>query len=200
MANLSSLASGSGHAAWIWRNGELMPRESAQAHVTAVGRSSAVAIFEGIKAYLSPDGSRLQAFRLDDHLARFCQSARICRLGLPFSPGQLRDAVLALLAANEYAQDVYIRPWAFPEGLIREVMVPAGARCEVVIDTWPFRTNLGAQTGCRAAVSSWTRAADSSAPARGSRRSRTITPAAWPSWRRSRTATTCPSCSTIGTR
>ena len=32
MGNLSSLASGSGHhAAWIWRNGELMPWESAQA-------------------------------------------------------------------------------------------------------------------------------------------------------------------------
>lgn len=166
MGNMSSLSHGSRHATWIWRNGKLTSWEEATVHVTAVGHSSTAAVFEGIKAYLSHNGSSLLVFRLDDHLCRLYQSARICRIEIPFSPGQLREAILELLAANQYREDIYIRPWAFAEGLIREQMVPAGTRCEVVIDTWPFRTGLTADRGCRAAVSSWLRAGDCSAPAR----------------------------------
>jgi branched-chain amino acid aminotransferase len=166
MANLSSLAHVDDNPSWIWRNGVFMPWDQAGIHVNAVGHASTSAVFEGIKAYRSQDGGRLLVFRLDEHLARLYRSARICRLHIPFDVDQLRDAILELLRINGYRDDVYIRPWIFPEGVIREQIVPAGVRCEVVIDTWPFRSGLTGRRGCRAAVSSWLRPSDTSVPAR----------------------------------
>jgi branched-chain amino acid aminotransferase len=162
----SSLAHGAGHPAWIWRNGEFVPWKEALVHVNAVGHASTASVFEGIKAYVSADGSRLLAFRLADHLTRLYQSVRICRLDVPFEPAELHEAALRLLRINECRVDTYIRPWIFPEGVIRETMVPAGTRCEVVIDTWPFRSALTSEEVCRATVSSWLRPADITTPAR----------------------------------
>ncbi|SDX83106.1 branched-chain amino acid aminotransferase [Amycolatopsis xylanica] len=154
------------HPQWIWRNGELTGWRDATIHVNAVGHASVAAVFEGAKAYRAADGERLLVFRLDEHLRRLYQSARICRLNLPFDVDRLRTAVLELLRANEYTEDAYLRPWAFPRGLIREQMVPAGADCEVVIDSWRFRSGLSGTRGVTAAVSSWLRISDASTPPR----------------------------------
>lgn len=152
--------------AYLWRSGSLVPWAQARIHVNAVGHASAAAIFEGVKAYRASSGDRLLLFRLGDHLRRFYESARICRLHLPFEPGELADAIRAVLEANQAAEDTYVRPWAYAEGIIHEPMVPAGARCEVVVDTWPFTSELPEIRGCRAAVSSWRRIGDASMPPR----------------------------------
>ncbi|MFI9530623.1 branched-chain-amino-acid transaminase [Micromonospora rosaria] len=153
-------------ATWIWRDGALVPWREATVHVTSVGHASVAAVFEGIKAYRAVDGDRLLVFRLDDHLDRLYESARLCRIVIPFSPDELRTAVLETLRANGYRDDTYVRPWAFPRGLVREQMVPAGVECEVVIDTWPFTSHLFRERACRAGVSTWTRPGDSQLPAR----------------------------------
>jgi branched-chain amino acid aminotransferase len=166
-STLSSLASPDiDHPPWIWRNGEVVSWRDAQVHVNAVGHASVAAVFEGVKAYRADDGTRLLAFRLDDHLKRLYASARICRLHLPYGLDVLRGAVLDLLRANGYREDAYVRPWAFPAGVIREQMVPAGVSCEMVVDTWPFRSGLAGGRGCRAAVSSWLRISDATMPPR----------------------------------
>lgn len=154
------------HPRWLWRGGALVPWEQAQIHVNAVGHASVAAVFEGVKAYLAADGRRLLVFRLDDHLHRLAESARLCRLRLPYGTRELHAAVVELLVANGCRQDTYVRPWAFPEGIIREHMVPADSTCEVVIDSWPFTSSLETTTGCRAAVSSWQRIGEAAMPPR----------------------------------
>ncbi|TDC84971.1 branched-chain amino acid transaminase [Micromonospora sp. KC606] len=166
LAALDSLASpAADRPEWIWRSGRLVLWEQAQIHVNAVGHASTAAVFEGIKAYRADDG-RLLLFRLDEHLRRLSDSARICRLDLPYTLSELRAAVFELLRGNGYREDAYVRPWAFPSGLIREQMVPAGSVCEVVIDSWPFRSRLDTGRGCRAGVSSWQRISDAAMPPR----------------------------------
>jgi branched-chain amino acid aminotransferase len=159
-------APGADRPQWIWRNGGLVAWNQATVHVNAVGHASVSSVFEGIKAYRSPDGQALYVFRLDEHLRRLFSSARVCRLTLPYDLAALRSAVLALLQANQYDQDVYLRPWAFPAGIVHEQIVPADVTCEVVVDSWPFTTGLGTPRGCRAAVSSWQRISDTSMPPR----------------------------------
>lgn len=167
VAAMDSLAGdASRHPRWIWRCGALVPWQDARVHVNAVGHASVAAVFEGIKAYRAEDGKRLVVFRLDDHLRRLLHSARICRLDLPYPLASLREAVLELLRANECREDTYLRPWVFPRGVIREQMVPANARSEVIVDSWPFRSRLRERRGCRAAVSSWVRVGDASMPPR----------------------------------
>jgi branched-chain amino acid aminotransferase len=151
---------------WIWRSGRLVAWSEALIHVNAVGHASVAAVFEGIKAYVSHDRASLLLFRLDDHLDRLYASARICRLTLPCDRQALGEAVLTLLRANGYRRDVYVRPWAFPMGVIQEQLVPGGAECEVVVDSWPFESGLGVERGCRAGVSSWLRVSDTAMPPR----------------------------------
>jgi branched-subunit amino acid aminotransferase/4-amino-4-deoxychorismate lyase len=62
----------------------LVPWADARIHVNAVGHASAIAIFEGIKAHRATAGGSLLLFRLDEHLPRFYDSARLCRLHLPY--------------------------------------------------------------------------------------------------------------------
>ncbi len=151
---------------WIWRDGELVPWAKAVVHVNAVGHASVSSVFEGIKAYRSARGSGLGLFRLDEHLCRFLDSARICRLRLGYDLDRLRAAVLDLICANEYDDDIYLRPWAFPAGIIKDPLVPADVPCHLVIDSWPFTTGLGVKRGCRAGVSSWRRISDAVMPPR----------------------------------
>lgn len=154
---MSALADQAPPPRWIWRDGAIRSWAQATVHVNAVGHASVAAVFEGIKAYRAADSERLLVFRLDEHLDRLFDSARLCRLHLPHTHDELRQACLDLLAANDSRGDTYLRPWVFPRGLIREQMVPAGAECETVIDSWPFTSHLRTGANCRAAVSSWIR-------------------------------------------
>jgi len=164
---LSSLASADDwEPTWIWMDGELLPWGSATVHVNAVGHASVAAVFEGLKAYLADDGRSLLVFRLQDHIRRLFDSARLTRLEIPFEPDEIEGAVLDLLGATNLDCDMYVRPWAFASGLIREQMVPAGARCTVAVDCWPFTPRLDQVGGVDAAVSSWQRISEASMPPR----------------------------------
>jgi len=72
--------------------------------------------FEGFKAYKHADGS-VHVFRLDAHIARMQNSARLLVLPEP-DPGQLRDAVLEVIArvradVPEAPGALYLRPLLF---------------------------------------------------------------------------------------
>ncbi len=151
---------------YIWRNGENIPWQSAMVHVNAVGHASVSSVFEGIKAYYNSEQDQLYVFRLEEHMKRFIESARIVRLGLSYDSQELVAATLMLLKANQERQDVYIRPWCFVEGIVREQIAPSGTKTEMVIDSWSFNTQMLTQRGCSCCVSSWRRIDDTSMPPR----------------------------------
>ena len=159
------IADPSAHAHFLWRNGELVPWQSAQVHVTSVGHASVASVFEGLKAYWNSGEEQLNCFRLREHMERLVSSARLARIRCAWSVEQMVDAVLVLLRANDTWQDTYIRPWLFAAGLVRNQMVPADADTELVIDTWPFLT-CGGDNSCRACISSWTRISERLMPPR----------------------------------
>jgi len=141
----------------LWREGALVPWDQATIHVNAVGHASVSGVFEGIRAYWNEKQGMLHVFRLHEHMQRFVESARLARLKISFSVDQLVQASLALLQANSARSDMYIRPWCFARGFIREVLVPPDAPAEVVIDTWQAPSLLLANRTCTACISSWTR-------------------------------------------
>ena len=124
----SHIANPYAHAPYLWRQGNLVPWDSAQIHVSSVGHASVASVFEGLKAYWNAAEGQLNCFRLHDHMERLASSARLARIRCDWAVEAMCEAVLTLLRANETREDTYIRPWLFASGLIRNHMVPANAR------------------------------------------------------------------------
>lgn len=154
-------------ATYIWRNGEIIPWEEATVHVNSVGHASVAGVFEGIKAYWNDDEEQLYVFRLEDHYRRFLASIRMVRFAFPYSLEQLVKFTLDLLRANEYRRDVYIRPYIFQKGIVRELLqAEPGKPVELIIDSWPFTSYQDPERALHVCVSSWVRISDNVLPPR----------------------------------
>ncbi len=93
----SVVADPTAHARFLWRNGEIVPWEEANVHVTAVGHGSVASVFEGLKAYWSDRKQQLFCFRLREHMERLISSARLARIQCSWSVDQMVESVLELL-------------------------------------------------------------------------------------------------------
>ena len=59
-------------AKFIWQNGKLVPWEKATTHVLAHALHYGSTVFEGVRAYATPQGAKI--FRLRDHTRRLFDS------------------------------------------------------------------------------------------------------------------------------
>ena len=76
---------------FIWRNGELIDWHDAQTHILSHALHYGTSVFEGIRAYKTPQGP--QIFRLQDHIRRLFDSAKIYRMPLPYTQEELEEAL-----------------------------------------------------------------------------------------------------------
>ena len=140
----------------IWHNGELVPWEEAKVHVLTHGLHYGTGVFEGIRAYETPQGTAV--FRHRDHLERLFKSAELYYMPIPYTLEELRAATHELIAANEL-RECYIRPIVF-RGYGQMGLYPLDAPVEVSIAVWPWGAYLGEEgkrAGVRAKVASWRR-------------------------------------------
>jgi branched-chain amino acid aminotransferase len=140
----------------IWHNGELVPWEDAKVHVLTHGLHYGTGVFEGIRAYETPDGAAI--FRHHEHLERLFKSAELYYMPIPYTLEELRSATHELVGANEL-RECYIRPIAF-RGYGQMGLFPLEAPVEVSIAAWPWGAYLGEdgkRLGIRAKVASWRR-------------------------------------------
>ncbi|MGQ0553554.1 MAG: branched-chain amino acid transaminase [Planctomycetota bacterium] len=99
--------------ATIWMDGGLVPAEEAKVSVLAHTLHYGVGVFEGIRSYKQADGTAC-IFRLDDHIRRLQDSARVCGLQIPFSADVLSAACIEVLLANGL-RDGYLRPIVYQD-------------------------------------------------------------------------------------
>jgi branched-chain amino acid aminotransferase len=140
----------------IWQNGELVAWEDAKVHVLTHGLHYGTGVFEGIRAYETPNGTAI--FRHRDHLQRLLNSAELYYMPIPYSLEELRSATHELILANEL-RECYIRPIAF-RGYGQMGLYPLDCDVEVAIAVWPWGAYLGEESkhnGVRAKVASWRR-------------------------------------------
>jgi branched-chain amino acid aminotransferase len=67
-------------ANFVWMDGELVPWERATVHVFTHALHYGTGVFEGIRAYKRED--EVLVFRLNDHIKRMAESAKIYGLEL----------------------------------------------------------------------------------------------------------------------
>ncbi|HEY2807280.1 MAG TPA: branched-chain amino acid transaminase [Steroidobacteraceae bacterium] len=151
---------------FIWFNGKLVPWEKATVHVLSHALHYGSSVFEGIRAYQTPQG--VAVFRLRDHTRRLMDSAKIYRIGVPFSAEQINEACRQVIAANSLSKGAYIRPVVFRGygeiGVTPKVEPPT----EVAIAAWEWGGYLGAdsiEAGVDACITSWQRVAPNTIPA-----------------------------------
>jgi branched-chain amino acid aminotransferase len=149
---------------YIWFNGELVPWDDAQVHVAAHVLHYGSSVFEGIRAYATDDGPAV--FCLDAHVERLFNSAKVCRMPIPYTKEEMRQAILETIAAND--QDAcYIRPLVF-RGTDGFSIDPRSCSVEVVIITIGWGRYLGPEAiekGVDVGVSSWRRMGPGTFPA-----------------------------------
>jgi branched-chain amino acid aminotransferase len=148
----------------IWFDGQLVPWDQANVHVTAHVLHYGSSIFEGIRAY-SIDGQPA-VFCLDSHVDRLFNSAKIYRMEIPYTRDEINEAILETVAANGH-QACYIRPLVF-RGSGSLGVNPQPCPVQVVIITMEWGAYLGSEAieqGVDVGVSSWQRMAPNTLPA-----------------------------------
>src|SRR5689334_8538007 len=147
----------------IWHNGRIKPWAEATVHVMAHALHYGSSVFEGIRSYVTPRGAAI--FRLNDHIVRLFNSAKIYDIAIPFSTDQLKAACREVITANGFSA-AYLRPVAF-RGL-GGFGLSAETPTDVAVAAWQMGAYLGSdvlEQGIDACVSSWQRFAPNTIPA-----------------------------------
>jgi branched-chain amino acid aminotransferase len=143
-------------ASHIWSDGELVPWDEATVHFLSHVIQYGSGVFEGIRAYNTPEGTAV--FRLHDHMLRLEASARAYGIPMKWTVEQLEDACLHLLRETGL-ESAYIRPNIF-YGAGSIGINPAKNEVVAMMAAFPWGAYLGddaAEKGISAMVSSWRR-------------------------------------------
>ena len=141
---------------WIWQNGSLVPWRDAKVHVLTHTLHYGVGVFEGVRAYDTPEGPCI--FRLHEHTNRLFNSAHILGITIPYSKEEVSEAQLEVFRANKLPEG-YLRPMVY---LGSEAM---GLRAKdlsvnLMVAAWPWPDYMDPDSGEKGIVvrtSSFTR-------------------------------------------
>lgn len=100
----------------IWLGGEILNVNEAKVNVLSPTAQFGLNVFEGIRCYWSEGKHQLYAFRLDDHYKRLKRSQKLLQLADTYSIEELRKALVDVIRANEFEEDIAVRQTLFVEG------------------------------------------------------------------------------------
>ncbi len=144
------------NARTIWMDGEFVDWDDAQVHFLTHALHYGSAVFEGIRAYDTPEGTAI--FRLEDHIRRLARSAKAYRIPWTLDLEEIMEVCREVLRVNDL-ESGYIRPLVF-YGLGSIGLNPAAAEVRTGVAAWRWGAYLGEegiQNGIRVRVSSWRR-------------------------------------------
>jgi branched-chain amino acid aminotransferase len=147
----------------IWMNGKLVDWPDATIHIASHVVHYGSAVFEGARCYDTPRGSA--CFRLDAHMRRLYDSARIYRMEPQLDVGALTEAVLQTIRANAF-KACYIRPIVY-RGSNALGVNPLPCPVDAAVLLWEWGAYLGEEAltrGVDVRISSWARSAPNTFP------------------------------------
>ena len=148
----------------IWFNGDFVPWNDAELHIMSHVVHYGSSVWEGIRCYSTPKGPAV--FRLDAHVARMFDSAKIYRFPIPYTREQIADTILETVRRNEL-ESCYIRPIIY-RGCGGLNVSPLDCPVDIAIGAWDWGKYLGPEAlerGVDVCVSSWNRPAPDTLPA-----------------------------------
>jgi len=148
----------------IYFNRTFIPERDATVSVRSRALNYGLGCFAGIRGYRTDDGRQVNVFRLDRHVRRLEQSARILGLRLSGAVDEIGSAILELLRLNDMHDDVYVRPIVFANSNELSPILDADTSATAIF-CMPMGRYLSAEP-IDVCVSSWRRVRESAIPAR----------------------------------
>lgn len=100
----------------IWFKGEILNVNDAKINILAPTSQFGLNVFEGIPCYWNDEEKQLYAFRLDEHYDRLIRSAKLIQIDNPYSKDELKKALVDVVKANEYDENLSVRQTLFVDG------------------------------------------------------------------------------------
>lgn len=100
----------------IWFKGEILNVNDAKINILAPTSQFGLNVFEGIPCYWNDEEKQLYAFRLDEHYDRLIRSAKLIQIHNPYSKDELKKALVDVVKANEYDENLSVRQTLFVDG------------------------------------------------------------------------------------
>ncbi len=147
----------------IWMDGKFVDWDKANIHILSHVVHYGSGVFEGIRCYDSIKGPAV--FRLDDHINRLYDSARIFRMLPKYSKKKLKQVIIDTVKKNNL-KNCYIRPLIY-RGLNSLQVSPLNEPINVMVAAWDWGKYLGPNAlkkGISVKISSWNRAAPNTYP------------------------------------
>lgn len=147
----------------IWLNGKIVNVNDAMINVLSPTSQFGANVFEGIRCYWNEEKQQLFAFRLKEHYDRLIRSMKLFRFNDPYTAQELEQAMLDVVRANEYREDIAVRQTVFLDGF--GTWSTCGPIGMFVAPIDKPRTVL-TEKGKRCCISSWERISDKNFPPR----------------------------------
>ena len=147
----------------IWMNGSLVDWADANIHIGSHVIHYGSGVFEGARCYDTEKGAAV--FRLNAHIRRLFDSAKIYRMDHELSQDGFQTAVLETIRANQY-RSCYVRPLLY-RGYDSLGVNPFSCPVEAAILVWHWGAYLGEKAledGVDVQISSWGRGAPNRFP------------------------------------
>ena len=152
---------------YVWMSGERVRWDDAVVHASTLGWSAISMVFEGIRGYWNAEEEQLNIFHLDMHIERLLRSMKVMRMTSPWSIEELKGAIIDLVQANEFRDDIYVQPLAYFGGSTTPGYLPVSERHgDITIFNRQIGSVLGSGRAVSCGVSSWTRISDNVMPPR----------------------------------
>lgn len=142
----------------VWFNGRIVPESEARISLFTHALHYGTGAFEGIRAYKQAQGGGA-IFRLEDHVSRLFESAKIMDFKIPYTHAELVQACIDACKANGF-DECYVRPIVFLGDGQLGVYPGENPTFEVAILVWEWGAYLGdrgIKEGARLKISSYNR-------------------------------------------
>jgi len=143
----------------IWFNNELCEWQDARVHIISHGMHYASLVFEGLRVY------NTKIFKLDEHIERLFNSARILDMKIPYSNQEIVEATKKLVSDQDIKEG-YIRPFAWRGSEMMGVSAQ-NTKINVAIAIWDWPTYFDPTLklkGIKLNISKWQRPPQNSSP------------------------------------
>ncbi|MBP2326417.1 branched-chain amino acid aminotransferase [Kibdelosporangium banguiense] len=151
---------------FAWQNGEIVPWDQCVLHARSQGAFWGANVFEGLRGYWNEDDKQLYLFRVEEHLTRLGRSMRSLRMEIGYTAADITAAVIALIKANDWHQDVHACVVAYFDEGVNFDPLNHTEHTGVHITATPMPRSRGYSQGVAACISSWRRISDDSMPPR----------------------------------